>query len=138
MDGYWQKTVKAEYIFDNYAFKSWPDQKEGGEITIPFYIVPKDPVDFFYHDLPADEGKKWASTVRGLPGPQTAPLINASYLSVPCAYLYTKTDRFVTPTQQEDMTSKVEALGVQLRKFRYQGGHSPQLSWTEGGRQSSD
>lgn len=132
MDGYWQKTMKPEDIFQNYVFKSWPDQKEGGEITMPFSIVPKAPVAFFYHDLPADEGSEWASKILALPGPQTARLTNASYLSVPCAYLYTETDKVVIPTQQEDMTRKVEPLGVQLKKFRYQGGHSPQLSWTDG------
>jgi Alpha/beta hydrolase family len=130
-DEFFMGNFPLDGILANYDFKSYPDKGAYQMGAVPFYIIPKDSASFLFNGLPADEAKAWADGIVDLAGPQLARLTNASYLRLPCAYMFTKDDKTLPLALQEDMVAKAKALGVEFREFSFDGGHSPQLLCTE-------
>jgi hypothetical protein len=131
-DEFFMANFPLEDILANYDFKSYPEKGVYQMGSVPFYIIPKDPASSLFNGLAAEEAKRWADGLVELPGPQSARLTNASYLRLPCAYMYTKNDRILPFALQEEMVAKAKALGVEFKEFTFDGGHSPHLLFTEG------
>ena len=84
------------------------------------------PERLFYHDLPPEQQKYWASQLK----PQTAiaqktPLTQVAYLDIPVSYLYCTDDQALPIAVQEAM---VKQSGVKVQEFSCDAGHSPFLS----------
>ena len=84
------------------------------------------PEHLFYHDLPPEQQKHWASQLK----PQTAiaqktPLTQVAYSDIPVSYLYCTDDKALPIAVQEAM---VKQSGVDVQEFTCTAGHSPFLS----------
>lgn len=90
-----------------------------------------DPLHFFFHDLPAAEGEKWAKELTACPF-MASPLTNDALSSLPSAYLLCEGDRVLTPTFQRMMIKATEERsGKKLEIYKCEGGHESFLSYPD-------
>ncbi|KAK9805416.1 hypothetical protein WJX73_002806 [Symbiochloris irregularis] len=68
-----------------------------------------DPTKYFYHDLPTDQQKYWASKLRPFKGSRIDKGGYAGYLHVPSTYLVCENDRVV----QVELQRKIIKAAVQ-------------------------
>nr|KAK5450095.1 hypothetical protein LTR18_000110 [Exophiala xenobiotica] len=102
------------------------------------FTVPREspgPVEFFYHDVPADEAQKWASMLKPFVfDGHHAPVPYAGYLVVPTYFLVCEDDRALPADVQRyivNEASKQMPEGKEVIVTSIQSGHSPFLSRVE-------
>ncbi|EXJ75174.1 uncharacterized protein A1O5_01870 [Cladophialophora psammophila CBS 110553] len=85
------------------------------------------PEHVFYHDLPAEEQKHWASKLKHHSTiAQNTPLTQVAYTDIPVTYLYCEDDQALPLAVQEMMVKQSGLTDVQ--ELRCGAGHSPFLS----------
>ncbi|KIW98009.1 uncharacterized protein Z519_01593 [Cladophialophora bantiana CBS 173.52] len=85
------------------------------------------PEHVFYHDLPAEEQKHWASKLKHHSTiAQKTPLTQVAYTDIPVTYLYCEDDQALPLAVQEMMVRQSGLADVQ--ELRCRAGHSPFLS----------
>ena len=94
-------------------------------------VVPFEPEQYFFGDLPEAEAKHWASKLRAQPVIKS-PLSQASYVELPTAYLLCKEDRIFPFMVQEMMVKLALDSGAKVTQFHCSASHSPFLGWTAG------
>nr|RBQ88859.1 hypothetical protein FVER53263_14107 [Fusarium verticillioides] len=94
-------------------------------------LVPTDPIQLFYHDLPEEEAQ-WAKSTMVAHGTdvQCAPINcqKVAWRVVPLSYTICEEDQGLLSFLQEGMIEKVEEQGVIVQKYRLPSSHSPFLS----------
>ncbi|KAF5569541.1 alpha beta hydrolase family domain-containing protein [Fusarium phyllophilum] len=94
-------------------------------------LVPTDPIQLFYHDLPEEEAQ-WAKNTMVSHGTdvQYAPINceKVAWRVIPLTYVICEDDQGLLSFLQEGMIEKVEEQGVVVRKYRLPSSHSPFLS----------
>jgi pimeloyl-ACP methyl ester carboxylesterase len=105
----------------------WKANKETG-----FAELLVDPVDMFFHDLPAEEGKMWASKL----GKQSLKALAeggehaySSWTEAPNYYIVTKQDHGLPASMQQMIIGMAASADVTVREL--DASHSPMLSMPE-------
>jgi len=92
-------------------------------------VLMSDPGHRCYNDLPEDQRNHWVSLLRPNPAvAHSSPLTYVAYKHYPVAYLYCENDQAIPVQFQRSMVKKVRAMGVMVREYNCDSGHSPYLS----------
>jgi len=90
------------------------------------WVTWKDPINGFYHDLPAAEAEYWKSKlVRHSYATFNVGATSAAWKTIPSWYLICEDDRAISVHTQELMVKNCEELGVKIRTERLFCSHSP-------------
>lgn len=92
-------------------------------------ILPNDPVNYFYPELPQEEAKTWAAMLVPLGKASSFDKTTAAaYLSIPSVYVIAENDRGLLPVVQEALVKTAQEAGADMKVERIPTGHTPFLA----------
>lgn len=92
-------------------------------------IFARDPIYYFYHDLPEEEAKTWASMLQPFAKASCfSKTTGAAYLKIPSVYVLCEKDQGVIPPVQEALIKAAQDAGADMKVERIAASHSPFLS----------
>ncbi|KAH7091606.1 Alpha/beta hydrolase fold-1 [Paraphoma chrysanthemicola] len=113
-------------------------QPKDGNVVVPPWLefhpnglaTLKDPEQFLFHDLCAEEVTKWRPKLTASPI-MTTVLTNDAYATLPSAYLILEGDRIVPKVYQESMATLQGQKTGKFKIYHSPAGHAAQLSHAE-------
>ncbi|KAL9119005.1 MAG: hypothetical protein Q9187_004439 [Circinaria calcarea] len=94
-------------------------------------VTPIQAEEYFFHDLPKQEARRWASELRAQPVIKSV-LTHPSYVDLPCGYLLCKNDKVFPLAVQEMMIKTASDQGSHVKTYDCESGHASFLSWKDG------
>ena len=90
------------------------------------------PLEFFYNDLPEEEGKAYAAKLKLQSDASfDCRLTYGAYKDIPSTYLHCTNDHMVVYAKQKELVSNAKAIGGQIETITCDASHSPFLSQPE-------
>ena len=91
-------------------------------------MMPKDPTNLFYNDLPPEQAAYWVSRLRPMHTQEKPGGYYEAWRQVPVSYLVCTEDNGIAEQQQLAIVENAKAQGATVYTTRVQAGHSPFLS----------